>query len=85
LIPTLTIDVMVTVGIRVLGGRVVRRCPGVVGRRRRGSRLAFWRRNGMGWVRGKGGVAGGAGADDGNVARNARSHVLCDVAVDIRR
>jgi hypothetical protein len=46
-----------------------------------GSRL--WRRNGRGWVRGKG-VAGGAG-DYGNVARITCSHVLCDVAVDIRR
>jgi hypothetical protein len=69
---------------RAFGCRVVRRCAGVVGRRRRGRRLASRRRNGRGWVRGKG-VAGGADADDGNVARNARSHVLCDVAVDIRR
>jgi hypothetical protein len=43
---------------------------GVVGRRRRGRRLASRRRNGRGWVRGKG-VAGRLGANAGNVGNLA--------------
>jgi hypothetical protein len=51
---------------------------GVVGRRRRGRRLAFRRRNGRGWVRGKG-VAGPLGANAGHVGNLAPRPVDPDV------
>jgi hypothetical protein len=72
---------MVSVGIRaplLSGGALAWSVGGAVG-----VLGGVWRRNGMGWVRGKG--VAGAASDYGNVARIARSHVPCDVAVDIRR